>query len=221
MSSRESRHTPLSSRSEKFDSVAPGTSLKQRLVQTLPSPMVSLLRYVWNCLQGLEVFLIGAVGKVPSHHFRRAAYRYVFRVRIGKGSSIHRGTQFLRPRGVTIGDNCVLGTNMTLDGRSGLRIGNRVVTATDVMLYTLQHDMESPDFKGEGGPVVIEDYVYIGPRAIVLPSVTIGYGAVVAAGAVVTKDVAPYTVVGGIPARFLRERSHDLTYVPNFAGPFQ
>lgn len=89
------------------------------------------------------------------------------------------------------------------------------------MIYTLQHDVNSPTFSVEGGPVVIDDYVYIGPRAIILPNVHIGIGAVVAAGAVVTHDVAPYAIVGGVPARFLHERPHDLDYKPDFAMPFQ
>jgi acetyltransferase-like isoleucine patch superfamily enzyme len=58
----------------------------------------------------------------------------------------------------------------------------------------------------------MEDYVYVGPRAIILPGVHIGKGAAVMAGAVVTKDVAPYHMVGGIPAHFICERSHNLVY---------
>jgi maltose O-acetyltransferase len=85
----------------------------------------------------------------------------------------------------------------------------------------LQHDIDSPDFATIGGPVTIEDYVYIGPRTIILPNIRIGRGAVVTAGAVVTKDVPEYAVVGGVPARFIRERSRDLRYKRRFAMPFQ
>jgi len=74
------------------------------------------------------------------------------------------------------------------------------------MIYTLQHDIDSPDFDVVGGPVVIEDYVYIGPRAIILPNVHIGRGAVVAAGSLVSKDVDPGIVVKGVPARPMMTR---------------
>jgi len=69
--------------------------------------------------------------------------------------------------------------------------------------------------------VTIHDYACIGSRVTILPRVTIGYGAVVASGAVVTKDVAPYAVVGGVPAKFIRERSHDLRYKLGYAKKFQ
>ncbi|WP_370630610.1 DapH/DapD/GlmU-related protein [Mucilaginibacter sp. 21P] len=80
------------------------------------------------------------------------------------------------------------------------------------MIWTLHHDYNSPDFAQAGAPVVIEDYAWVCSRAIILPGVTIGRGAVVAAGAVVTRDVAPYTVVGGTPAKKIADRNPDLVY---------
>ena len=102
-----------------------------------------------------------------------------------------------------------------------LRIGNNVSIAGEVRIYTMQHDIDDPDFKEMEGEVIIDDYAVIGTRVMILPGVHIGKGAVVASGAVVTKDVEPYTVVGGVPAIFIRERSRNLTYTLKFARLFQ
>ncbi|WP_425562996.1 DapH/DapD/GlmU-related protein [Mucilaginibacter gynuensis] len=80
------------------------------------------------------------------------------------------------------------------------------------MIWTLHHDYNTTDFAQVGKTVVIEDYAWLCSRSVILPGVTIGKGAVVAAGAVVTRDVQPYTVVGGIPAKPIAKRMEDLTY---------
>jgi len=113
---------------------------------------------------------------------------------------------FFSPWGVNVGHNSIIGNDAFLDGRKNLYIGNNVNIAAEVRIYTLQHDIESPEFGVNGGTVYIKDWVYIGTRVTILPNVTIGEGAVVASGAVVTKDVEPWTMVGGIPARFIRKR---------------
>ncbi len=193
----------------------------KRAVDRLPVPLARLIHRLWVYAQGFGLYVLTGVGHLPSHHLRRFFYRRVFGIRLGRGSIIHWQARFFEPRGIRIGEYCNLGNNIFLDGRRGLTIGNCVATGSEVMIYTLQHDIDSRDFAAVGGPVMIGDYVYLGPRAIILPGVTIGKGAVVAAGAVVTSDVAPFAVVGGVPAKFLRERSHDLDYRPDFAMPFQ
>jgi len=76
----------------------------------------------------------------------------------------------------------------------------------------MQHNVNDPDFRGESAPVIIGDYAWISCRTVLLPGVRIGEGAVVAAGAVVTKDVEPYAIVGGVPAKNIGERSQGLRY---------
>lgn len=188
------------------------------------------------------IFLCTLTGLVPSHTIRLFLYRYFFRVKIGRDSTIHWLARFNSPTGVAIGHNTIIGNDAFLDGRyprarhnkfgsyiqdffgkgyRPLQIGNNVSIAGEVRMYTMQHDIDDPDFKEIGAPVVIEDYVVIGTRVTILPGVTIGKGAVVASGAVVTKDIAPYTVVGGVPAIFIRDRNKNLRYTLKFAKLFQ
>lgn len=178
-------------------------------------------RSIWLYYQGLRLWLATLTGFIPSHWVRLLLYRHFFGMTVGQDSSIHWQCRFFAPEGVSIGRNTIIGNNAFLDGRCHLTIGNRVITAADVAIYTLQHDIDDPQFAHVGAPVVIEDYAYIGPRVIILPGVHIGEGAVIAAGAVVTHDVAAYTLVGGVPAHFIRNRSRQMDYVPNFRMPFQ
>jgi maltose O-acetyltransferase len=194
---------------------------RQQANRYLPEPLKKIVRRIWIYMQGAALYLAYLCGFVPSHHLRRFVYRAIFRVRIGKGSIIHWQTRFFQPGGIEIGEYCNIGNNAMLDGRRGIRIGNRVATGAEIMVYTLQHEIDSPGFEVAGGPVVIGDYVYIGPRAIILPNVTIGTGAVIGAGSVVTRDIPEYSVAAGIPARVIRERPRNLDYRPDFAMPFQ
>jgi putative colanic acid biosynthesis acetyltransferase WcaF len=193
----------------------------KRLMKRLPAPIVKIGLRAWLIYTGFTLFLATLVGYVPWHAFRRFMYRHIFRVKLGRGSVIHWQCRFFNPGGVYIGDHSIIGSNAFLDGREKIKIGNCVAFSSNVCIYTLQHDIDSPQFEVEGSPVIIEDYVYIGPGVIILPGVHIGYGAVVAAGAVVTNDVPPYSVVGGVPAKFIRERSRDLKYIPDVQMPFQ
>lgn len=95
------------------------------------------------------------------------------------------------------------------DSRGGeIIIGDYVDIAPEVNIWTLHHDPQDSDFATKGGDVIIKDFVWIGNRAIILPNVIIAEGAVIAAGAVVTKDVEPYTIVGGVPAKKIGERNN-------------
>lgn len=192
------------------------------------------------------VYLATLAGSIPSHRIRLFLYRFLFRIKIGKQSHIHWLARFNNPSGIEIGDNCVIGNDAFLDGRfqrekitgqkgnsssylneflnpsyRPLKIGNNVSIAGEVRIYTMEHDINDPDFKEIGAPVTIDDYVVIGTRVTILPGVHIGKGAVIASGAVVVKDVPEFTVVGGVPAVFIKERNRDLRYKLNFARLFQ
>ncbi len=157
----------------------------------------------------LWVYKLHCIGHIPFHHIRRFFYR-ISGVQIGSGSAIHMGTRFYKPYNIKIGHDTVIGENAVLDGRDKLVIGDHVDIASEVMIYNSQHDIHSPNFATVEdivkGRVTIEDYVFIGPRAIILPGVTLGRGSVVAAGAVVVRDVPPLAIVGGVPAKEIGTR---------------
>jgi maltose O-acetyltransferase len=110
-------------------------------------------------------------------------------------------------RRVSIGAGTIINRKCLLYTSSGLLIGNNVSISAEVALITGTHDINSPTFAATYLPIVIDDYAWIGTRAMILQGVTIGQGAVVMAGAVVTHDVAPFAVVGGVPAKPISERT--------------
>ena len=168
-----------------------------------------------------KLMLLRWVGHFPSHIIRLLAYKLAG-VKIGRGSRIHMGANFFNPRGITIGDDTIIGDHCFLDGRAPLKIGSHTAIASQVLIYNSEHNIHSPNFEATEEPVTIDDYVFIGARAIILPGVKIGRGAVVAAGAVVTKDVPPKIMVGGVPAKKIGERKvKELNYRLGRARLFQ
>ncbi|TAK50674.1 MAG: acyltransferase [Bacteroidetes bacterium] len=152
-----------------------------------------------------------AVTNIPFYWIRHAYVRRAFRIPIGTKSSIHMGC-FLTGRNITIGNYTAINRKCYLDGRVGITIGNSVSISPEVYIISLSHDSQSPEFVTVGKKVVIEDYVWIGARAMIMPGVTLSKGCIVAAGSVVTKDVPPYTIVGGVPAKKIGDRPQNLDY---------
>ena len=152
------------------------------------------------------------IGRLPSRTLRWLALR-TWLGGIGKGTGVQRGCRFLNGRKVVLGPRNVINFGCLLDGRKfTICTGADVSIGPEASILTLGHDPHSPDFADQGGDVTIGDRAWIAYRAIILPGVTIGEGAVVAAGAVVTKDVEPWAIVAGNPARVVGQRNRDLSY---------
>lgn len=183
------------------------TILHDRMGRDLSAAEVTskISNRIYNYSADFFLFWLNLFCYIPSHHVRRFILRLAG-AKIGKGSSIHMGISFFSLRNVTIDEDTILGRNIFLDGRAKVNIGSHVDIASDVMIYNSEHDINSEDFHAKVSPVEIGDYVFIGPRAIILPGVKIGKGAVVGAGAVVTKDVDDFAIVGGVPAQVIGER---------------
>lgn len=168
-----------------------------------------------------QLYLLWGIGYIPSHTLRNFFYR-LSGIKLGSKATLHMGARFFYPKNITIGEGTIVGSGVFLDGRSPINIGKNVDIASEVMIYNSEHDLESPIFKATEEPVTIGDYCFIGPRSIILPGVTIGHGAVIAAGAVVVKDVPDKAIVGGVPAKVIGERKIDgLNYKLGRARLFQ
>lgn len=160
------------------------------------------------------------IARVPSFSLRHCVLRCLYGMSIGHGTNIEMGVKVFSPERIVIGSNSVVHFGCLLDGRCGLRIGNCVDIGINVHIYTLQHDIDDPGYGTEGGQVEIGDYAVISGRSTILPGVCVGRGAVVALGAVVTKNVPDYAVVAGVPARHVRWRNPDLNYRINYRRLF-
>lgn len=165
--------------------------------------------------QGLSRFIIINIGNIPSVRVRRLLYR-MLGADIKSRAILHYRTEIRAPHQLTIGKGSIIGDNAILDARHYLRIGDNVNLSSNVSIYTEQHDYRDELFRcterGGDKAVVIGDRAWIGSNVIILPGVTIGEGAVCCAGCVVTKDVEPYSVVAGIPARAVTTRPQTLSY---------
>lgn len=151
---------------------------------------------------------------IPSKHLRRALLCLYRDVCIHRSVPLYHGLEYWRGP-LVIGEGSSIGFRNHLDCRRGIHIGRNVCLASDVTIWTLHHDYNDPSFRAKGAGVTIGDYAWLCSNCIILPGVTIGEGAVVAAGAVVRSDVEPWTVVGGVPARKIAERQRkDYHYRP-------
>ncbi len=179
--------------------------------------MALILRVIREETASLKPYLLLArlaVAPLPPHvgpRIRAAALRRVG-FQIGRGTSFAsmpaiEGRGDLRRR-LRMGTGCWVNVGLQLDLAERIEIGNSVVIGHDVLLLTTSHQYDDPGYRAGmliRAPVTIGSGAWLGARCVVLPGVTIGEGAVVAAGAVVTRDVPPHTLVGGVPARVLRE----------------
>ena len=171
-------------------------------------------KYLQSWRNSLEWIFIALHKRIPSRSLRMALLRWRG-AKIAKHVAMYASIEVRYPHGLTIAEGCSIGPKVLLDARKGLEIGRNVTIAYDAIIWTLHHDMNAADFHTCGAKTTIDEYAWICSRAILLPGVHIGKGAVVASGAVVTKDVEPFTVVAGVPAKPIGKRNEiEFTYSP-------
>lgn len=168
--------------------------LKKRVFMTLYRIFAKRLPPYKSYAKMIRLFFVRRVLNNPPKHFtveHKADFEYD--LKIGENSGI--GIRSVIPSMVTIGDNVMMGP--------------------DCHIFTASHEYSRTDIPmiqqgySERKPVIIGNDVWIGIRTVIMPGVHIGNGAIIAAGAVVTKDVPDYAVVGGVPAKVIRFRNKE------------
>jgi acetyltransferase-like isoleucine patch superfamily enzyme len=154
--------------------------------------------------------------RLPSSFFPLGMVFNKFRVvlagnflKIGRNCKIQPRVNFGDGNSIVIGDHCMINENVYIQQAI---IGNYVMIAPNAALYANSHLFENRDIpmvlqgKSIEQACIIEDDVWIGRNAVIMPGIRIGTGSIVGAGAVVTKDVEPYSIIGGVPAKLIRKR---------------
>lgn len=176
---------------------------------------------LWNKIfkKGWQRYMLYNIGLVPSYHIRKFVYKSLG-AEIGKNVTFHFRTEIRGFHKLKIGAGTIVGDNTLLAAQRGLTIGENVNISSNVSIYSGAHDHQDPYFRSTPRttrPITIGNRAWISSNVIILTGVHIGEGAVCCAGCVVTKDVEPYAVVAGIPAKKISERPRDLRY--EFKGP--
>lgn len=169
-------------------------------------------RVALNFYFGIYRNVVKQIGFIPSNTFRLFLYKNILQMNIGHKVVIHRNCEIRSGLNITIGEGTIIGDNTILDGNGGIVIGNNVNVSSNSSLYSSQHMVQSSLFEGEYKEIKVGDRCWISSNTVVLPGVIIGEGAVLASGAVATKNLDSFTVYGGVPAKEIKKRNPNLTY---------
>lgn len=182
--------------------------------RTLPAPTAAALWLLARAGLLARVMDAPVARRLLGGAGRRAAF-----VRLGADIApdvaMSYGVSIRNPPNVSIGAGTRMSGWVRIEAWEKVTIGRCCMFNDDVLVLTAQHDIDTPDFAADVRPIVIEDYVWLPQRIVVLPGVRVGEAAVVGTGSVVTRDVPAYAVVAGNPARIVRERARvPFRYVP-------
>ena len=158
----------------------------------------------WAAWQPVALTVLES-GWLPFPRLKVWALR-AFGATVGPGLVMKPHVRVKDPRNLTVGRNCWVGEGAWIDNLAPVTLGDDVCVSQGAYLCTGGHDHTRPTFDLIARPIAVRDQAWVGARAVLLPGVTVGRGAVVAAGAVVTRDVPPGMIVGGNPARVIKPR---------------
>ncbi|MET0332869.1 MAG: acyltransferase [Rhizobacter sp.] len=163
------------------------------------------MRHVADQLYFLALALINSLHGVLPFFLRPVLYK-LCGYRIDRSATLQGGIRFFHVGRLEVGEGSLINRGVYLDNRGGITIGRHVSIAHDARLYTMGHDPHDPIFATKAAPIRLDDHAVVFAGAMLMPGVHLGQGAVVMAGAVVTKDVPPGRMVGGNPAVDIGER---------------
>jgi acetyltransferase-like isoleucine patch superfamily enzyme len=190
--------------------------LKAPLKKTLSRKSVAVIKLqLWIILISFFNFILKYI---PFSFLKRILLK-LFNFKIGKSSYIHNST-FMSLGKLEMGNNSVINPKCVIDNRDKITIGNNVSIGQYSKIYTTGHDINCSYFTGLRKPVIIKDYAVLFSNCIIQPGITIGQGAVVYPGAVVTKDIPDFSLVGGNPAKIIGERNANLNYKIDYGFKF-
>ena len=199
-----------------------GEPLKKSRIRRIINAVPLVKRVLWLVYCFLFEYITNhMVGYIPCVLLRWLYYRYVLGIRMERSVYIYMGLYWYpTDKKVVIGRNTAINRKVVMDARDDVYIGNNVNISAEAAIYTGGHRINSTDFAYYSAPVRIEDRVWIGTRAMIMPGVTVGEGAVILPGAVVTQSIAPFSIVGGVPGKVIGTRQTDLTYDLTYRGWF-
>lgn len=187
-------------------------------VNNMPSKGISWK--IKQLMNGWMMYRVKRLGKFPSQKYRLWMLKHIFCMDLADKVVIYSWDTIRAPWNITVGKGTVIGDGVILDGRNFITIGANVNISTAVSIYTEQHDINDPYFRSlnSGGEVIIEDRAWISSHTSILPKVHVGEGAVLGSGGLTAKNLEPFSIYVGIPAKKIGERSKDLKY--EFDGEF-
>ena len=199
-----------------------GEPLKKSRIRRIINAVPLVKRVLWLVYCFLFEYITNhVVGYIPCVLPRWLYYRYVLGIQMERSVYIYMGLYWYpTDKKLVIGRNTAINRNVIMYARDDVYIGNNVNISAEAAIYTGGHRINSTDFAYYSAPVRIEDRVWIGTRAMIMPGVTIGEGAVILPGAVVTQSVPPFSLVGGVPGKVIGTRQKDLTYDLTYRGWF-
>lgn len=153
---------------------------------------------------------------IPFRFIRTIWLKNILQLKKGKKTYLDMGIYFLAPWRIKIGNNSHINRGCFLDARGTIKIGNSVSISHNVSLITGSHMINSNDFQYTANSIEIDDFCFIGANATLLGGIKIGKGAIICAGAIVTKDIAPFSIVAGVPAKVIGKREEkEYKYICN------